>query len=45
MAPEIEYFTVFCITDNAKREVRIVEKAKATPKPREKKIRRLQAAE
>jgi hypothetical protein len=27
MEPEIEYFTVFCITDNAKGDVRIVEKA------------------
>ncbi len=50
MEPEIEYFTVFCITDNATGDVRIVEKAK----PREtrvarakgdKKARRLQAAE
>jgi hypothetical protein len=41
IAPEIEYFTVFCITDNAKREVRIIEKAKTKPK---KKIKRLLAA-
>jgi hypothetical protein len=27
MEPEIEYFTVFCITDNAQGDVRIVEKA------------------
>ena len=45
MAPEIEYFTVFCITDNDKGEVRIIEKAKAKPKARDKKIKRLQAAE
>ena len=50
MEPEIEYCTVFCITDNAAGEVRIVEKAKlrqaiSTPAPRNKKVRRLQAAQ
>ena len=50
MEPDIQYFTVFCITDNAKGEVRIIEKGKpekaksAKPRP-EKKARRLQAAE
>lgn len=28
MEPEIEYFTVFAVTDNAKGEVRILEKSK-----------------
>jgi hypothetical protein len=47
MAPEIEYFTVFCITDNDKGEVHIIEKARIKPKAkaRGKKIKRLQAAE
>jgi hypothetical protein len=47
MAPEIEYFTVFCITDNDKGEVRIIEKARIKPKAkaRGKKIKRLQAVE
>jgi len=50
MEPEIEYFTVFSITDNAAGEVRIVEKAKlrearGAPATRNKKVRRLQAAQ
>jgi hypothetical protein len=50
MAPEIEYFTVFCVTDNAAGEVRSVEKTKLkeirdTPATRNKKTRRLQAAQ
>jgi len=48
--PEIEYFTVFCITDNAAGKVRILEKAKSreagnAPARGNKKARRLQAAE
>ena len=50
MEPEIEYFTVFCITDNAAGEVRILEQAKhrypsAAGAKANKKTRRLQAAE
>ena len=50
MEPEIEYFTVFCITDNAAGEVRILEQAKhrypsAAGAKANKKMRRLQAAE
>src|SRR5215475_10304291 len=30
MAPEIEYYTVFCITDNSTGQVRVLEKAKST---------------
>jgi hypothetical protein len=50
MEPEIEYFTVFCITDNTKGNVAIVEKAKPrhTQVARaiaDKKARRPQAAE
>lgn len=47
MEPQIEFFTVFCITDNAEGKVRIVEKAKPTKPPHakgQKKARRLQAA-
>jgi hypothetical protein len=48
--PEIEYFTVFCITDNAAGKVHILEEAKSrqariAPVRRNKKARRLQAAE
>ena len=50
MEPEIEYFTVFCITDNAAGQVRILEQAKhrypsAAGAKANKKMRRLQAAE
>ena len=50
MEPEIEYFTVFCITDNAAGEVRVLEQAKprhtvAAGGKGNKKTRRLQAAE
>jgi hypothetical protein len=50
MQPDIQYFTVFCITDNAAGDVRVVEKAnpRQTKVPRaktDKKAPRLQAAE
>ena len=50
MEPEIEYFTVFCLTDNAAGEVRILEQAeprhtKAAGPKGNKKSGRLQAAE
>jgi len=48
MEPEIEYFTVFCITDNAAGEVRVLEEAKhrhPAGARANKKTRRLQAAE
>jgi hypothetical protein len=50
MEPEIEYFTVFCLTDNAAGEVRILEQAeprhtKAAGAKGNKKSGRLQAAE
>jgi hypothetical protein len=50
MAPEIEYYTVFCITDNSAGQVRILEKAKSkearsAPEKRRKKSQRLAAAE
>jgi hypothetical protein len=50
MAPEIEYFTVFCITDNAAGKVHILERAKSrqariAPARGDKKPRRLQLAE
>ena len=50
MEPEIEYFTVFCLTDNAAGEVRILEQAelrrtKAAGAKGNKKSARLQAAE
>jgi hypothetical protein len=50
MEPEIEYYTVFCVTDNTTGEVRIVEKrtlkvARDLPAKRNKRARRLQAAE
>jgi hypothetical protein len=41
MAPEIEFFNVFCITDNAKGEMRVIEKAKT----KEKRSSKLQPAD
>jgi hypothetical protein len=50
MAPDIEYYTVFCITDNSTGQVRILEKAKSrqtrSARARQnKKAQRLEAAE
>jgi hypothetical protein len=50
MVPEIEYYTVFCITDNSTGQVRILEKAKSkatrnAPARRSKRTQRLEAAE
>ena len=49
MPPEIEYYTVFCITDNSTGQVRILEKAKSmargAPARRNKKAQRLEAAQ
>jgi len=48
--PEIEFYTVFCITDNSTGQVRILDKAKSSgtrraPKKQHKKTPRLEAAE
>jgi hypothetical protein len=49
MEPEIEYFTVFCVTDNAAGEVRILETAKREGtklgRSKDEKRARVQAAE
>jgi hypothetical protein len=50
MVPEIEYYTVFCITDNGTGQVRILDRAKSketrsAPARRMKRSQRLEAAE